>query len=93
MVFVEWVESSLQKYSMIVTLKNERGSLADVLKILAQYDINVISVQLGAPFSEQSNYCKMEIESTAKKSEELIEILEKKIKLVELVSTQDAYNK
>jgi len=93
MVFVEWVESSLQKYSMIVTLKNERGSLADVLKILAQYDINVISVQLGTPFSEQSNYCKMEIESTIKKSEELIEILEKKIKLVELVSTQDAYNK
>lgn len=93
MVFVEWVESSLQKYSMIVTLKNERGSLADVLKILAQYDINVVSVQLGAPFSEQSNYCKMEVESTAKKSEELIEILEKKIRLVELISTQDAYNK
>jgi len=93
MVYVEWVESSLQKYSMIVTLKNERGSLADVLKILAQYDINVISVQLGAPFSEQSSYCKMEIESTIKRSEELIEILEKKIKLVELVSTQDAYNK
>jgi RelA/SpoT family (p)ppGpp synthetase len=93
MVYVDWVEGNMQKYSLIVTLKNERGALADILKKLAEHDINVISIQLGAAFSEQSNYCKMEIESAAKTSEELIGALEKKIKLVELISMQDAYNK
>ncbi|MGM0624145.1 MAG: TGS domain-containing protein, partial [Campylobacterota bacterium] len=93
MVFVEWVESNLQKYSMIVMLKNEKGALASVLQELADYKINVISVQLGAAFSEESNFCKMEVESTHKNSEELTHVLENKIRLVELISKQDAYNK
>lgn len=93
MVYVDWIESNMQKYSLIVTLKNEKGSLADILKKLADNNINVISIQLGAAFSEQSNFCKMQIESTVKTSEELTSILENKIKLIELISTQDAYNK
>ena len=93
MVSVEWIENSMQKYSMIVTLKNEKGSLAQVLQILADIDINVISVVLGAPLSEQSNYCKIEAESAHKTSDELVEILDNKIRLVELISTKDAYNR
>jgi (p)ppGpp synthase/HD superfamily hydrolase len=84
----------MMKYSMIVSLKNEKGALAEILKKIAEMDINVLSVQLGVAYlSEQANYCKMEIESAHQSSEELKEVLEGKVRLIELISVKDAYNK
>ncbi|MGM0533575.1 MAG: RelA/SpoT family protein [Campylobacterota bacterium] len=93
MVFVQWTEDRLHKYNLIISLKNEKGSLAKVLQKIAEIDINVLSIQLGAAYSEQANFCEMKVESKYKSSDELREVLEHKIKLVELISAKDAYNK
>ncbi|MCF6201430.1 MAG: TGS domain-containing protein, partial [Hydrogenimonas sp.] len=90
MLFVEWSESKVQKYRLLVTLKDEKGALAKLLAYLAKIECNIISIKLGEGTS-QSNLCEVIFESRDHDQAHLKELLERKFKVLELVSKSDAY--
>ena len=90
MVFVEWSDDTLQRYRLLVTLKDEKGALASLLSFLAKIDTNIISLRLGDGTS-QSNVAEVILESREKDPTRLRELLERRHKVIELVSLSDAY--
>ena len=90
MVFVEWSDDTLQRYRLLVTLKDEKGALASLLSFLAKIDTNIISLRLGDGTS-QSNVAEVVLESREKDPTRLRELLERRHKVIELVSLSDAY--
>ncbi|WP_457592477.1 RelA/SpoT family protein [Hydrogenimonas sp.] len=90
MLFVEWSEGKMQRYRLLVTLKDEKGALAKLLAYLAKIECNIISIKLGEGTS-QSNLCEVIFESKDHDQTRLKELLERKFKVIELVSVTDAY--
>ena len=90
MLFVEWSEKRFSRYRILFSLKDEKGALAKLLGFLAKIDVNVISIKLGEG-TAQSNYCEMVVESKDADPARLRELLERRFKVIELVSLTDAY--
>jgi len=90
MLFVEWSESKLIRFRILVTLKDEKGALAKLLGFLAKIDTNVISIRLGEG-SAQSNLCELVVESKEYDRNRLKLLLERRFKVIEMVNLTDAY--
>jgi len=90
MLFVEWSESRLSRYRVIFSLKDEKGALARLLGFMAKIGVNVISMKLGEGLA-QSNYCEVLIESADANLTRLRTLLERRAKVIEMVSLSDAY--
>ena len=90
MLFVEWSESKLMRYRVLVTLKDEKGALAKLLGFLAKIDTNVISIKLGDGLA-QSNLCEVVIETKEHDQSRMKELLERRFKVIEMVNLTDAY--
>ncbi len=90
MLFAEWREGKMQRYRLLVILKDEKGALAKLLAYLAKIECNIISIKLGDGTS-QSNLCEVIFESKDHEQPHLKEILERRFKVIELVSVTDAY--
>ena len=90
MLYIEWSDSKMQGYRLLVTLKDEKGALAKFLSYLAKIDLNIISIKLGDG-SSVSNVCEVIFETKIHDQNRLKELLEKRFKLIELVSLTDAY--
>ncbi|WP_457596610.1 RelA/SpoT family protein [Hydrogenimonas sp.] len=90
MLFVEWSESRLKRYRILITLKDEKGALAKLLGFLAKIDSNVISIRLGDGLA-QSNLCELVIESGEQDQSRMRELLERRFKVIEMVDLTDAY--
>ncbi len=90
MLFVEWREDKLVRFRIIVTLKDEKGALAKLLGFLAKIDVNVISIRLGDG-TAQSNLCELVVETKEHDQKRLKLLLERRFKVIELVSLNDAY--
>jgi RelA/SpoT family (p)ppGpp synthetase len=93
MVYVAWRYSKSSRYQLIISLQNRQGILADLLQKLASLDLNVLSIELGIKSSESAEFCKIEVESKEDNAKRLKEKLNKKFKLVDIISLNDAYNK
>ena len=92
MLFVKWSNSSLPKYKLLVSLQNKKGALANLLQYLAKLDINVLSIELGHNI-ESSNICELYIETEINNVKILRKKLESKVKIIELVGSDDAYKR
>jgi len=90
MLYIEWSDSKMLGFRLLVTLKDEKGALAKFLLFLAKIDLNIISIKLGDR-STQSNVCEVIFETKSHEQNHLKELLEKKFKLIEFVSLTDAY--
>ncbi|WP_201353421.1 RelA/SpoT family protein [Hydrogenimonas urashimensis] len=90
MLFVEWSESKMMRYRILVTLKDEKGALAKLLAFLAKIDTNVISIKLGDGMA-QSNLCELVVESREYDRNRLKTLLERRFKVIEMVNLTDAY--
>jgi (p)ppGpp synthase/HD superfamily hydrolase len=93
MIWVDWKSLKSSKYRLIISLQNQKGVLADLLQKLSDLDLNVVSIELGINSSESAEYCQIEVESSEKSKSVLQERLSQKIKLIEIVNLDDAYNK
>jgi len=93
MIFAEWKGSKMAKYRLIVSLYNRKGALAEILSKLSMLDLNISSIELGIKSSESAEYCQIEIESMETKRNILEKNISDKIKLVDIISLDDAYNK
>ena len=93
MIFVSWVDKKSARYQLIISLQNRQGILAELLHKLANLDLNVLSIELGIKSSESAEFCKLEVETKEHNVKRLEEKLNKKFKLIEIISLNDAYNK
>ena len=93
MVFVTWVNEKSARYRLIISLQNRQGVLAELLHKLATLDLNVLSIELGIKSSESAEFCKLEVETKEQNAKKLEERLNKKLKLIEMISLNDAYKK
>ena len=91
MVFVRWEKENLYHYSSIVSMQNQKGALADFLTYLAKLEIDISSIELGKESSEHIKYCELGFESKESDINSLRAKIEKNIKVIHLIRTDDAY--
>ena len=91
MVFVSWAHQKLYKYSLIASLHNEKGALAEFLTYLVKLNIDIISIELGKESEEYTKFCELNFESKEDDINALRAKIESKIKVIHLIRTDDAY--
>ena len=91
MVFVRWEKKMIYNYKLIGSLHNTKGALAKFLTYLARLEIDISSIELGKDDSEYTKYCELEFTAKYDNINELRSKLDKKIKVIHLIRTDDAY--
>ncbi|ADN08787.1 RelA/SpoT family protein [Sulfurimonas autotrophica] len=91
MVFVRWKQEKIYRYKLIASLHNEKGALAEFLSFLVKLDVDINSIELGKDNSDYIKYCDLVFESKEADINSLRVKIESKIKVVNLVRTDDAY--
>ncbi len=91
MVFVKWAKHQLNKYKLIASLHNEKGALAEFLTFLVKLQIDIISIELGKDNNEYTKFCEISFETEEADINRLRAKIESKIKVINLVRTNDAY--
>jgi len=91
MLFVRWEKQNIYNYNMIVSLHSGKGTLAEFLNFLVKLNIDINSIELGKNKSESSRYCELGFESKEADINSLRARMERKIKVIHLIRTDDAY--
>ena len=91
MVFVRWESENIFHYKLIVSLQNKKGALAEFLTYLAKLDININSIEFSEGSEGYYRYCEILFESKEAELNELRGKIEQKIKVIQLIRTDDAY--
>lgn len=92
MVFVKWTREAPDRYKLIVSLENKKGSLASFLAYLAKMQINLVTIELGKAEDEgHADYFEMILELPDKNVSAVRENLKGRYRVIEFVSVNDAY--
>ncbi|MCF6340179.1 MAG: RelA/SpoT family protein [Sulfurimonas sp.] len=91
MVFVRWEKQNIYDYNMIVSLHSGMGTLAEFLNFLVKLKIDISLIELGKNKSESTRYCELGFESKEADINTLRAKIEQKIKVIQLIRTDDAY--
>ena len=91
MVFIKWAHTKLYNYKLIASLHNEKGALAEFLAYLARLNIDISTIELGKESEEYIKYCELEFEAKEGDINALRVKIETKIKVIDLIRTDDAY--
>ncbi len=91
MLFVRWEKQNIYHYNIIVSLHNEKGALANFLTYLVKLNIDISSVQLGKESGDYIRYCEIGFESNEADINTIRAKIERKIKVIHFIRTDDAY--
>ncbi|MDD3324109.1 MAG: RelA/SpoT family protein [Sulfurospirillaceae bacterium] len=92
MIFVKWTREAPDRYKLLVSLDNKKGSLASFLFYLAKMQINLVSIKIGSTEDEgHGDYFEMILELPDKNMESVKENLKNKYRVIDFVSVNDAY--
>jgi len=91
MVFIKWAKRKLYKYKLIASLHNEKGALAEFLTYLVKLDIDIHSIELGKNSGDYTKFCELEFETKEADINAFRAKIDSKIKVIDLVQTNDAY--
>ena len=92
MVFVKWTREAPDRYKLIVSLENKKGSLASFLLYLAKMEINLVTIELGKSDDEgHADYFEMILELPDKNINTVRDNLKNKYRVIQFVSVNDAY--
>ena len=91
MVFVKWSREAAERYRLIVSLENKRGSLATFLQYLAKMQINLVTIELGKSEEGHADYFEMILELPDKNVDLARKKLRARYKIVDFVSVKDVY--
>ena len=94
MIFVKWTKVAPDRYKIILSLENKRGSLAEFLTDLAKLKIDLVTINLADGGEEDSaEYFELVIQIVENvDSQKAMESLKNKYKIVEFSSLADAYS-
>ncbi|NPA81260.1 MAG: bifunctional (p)ppGpp synthetase/guanosine-3',5'-bis(diphosphate) 3'-pyrophosphohydrolase [Epsilonproteobacteria bacterium] len=93
MVFVEWSKKRPNRYKVIVSLENTKGSLASFLQFLAKFNINLVTIKLGESEEGLKSYFEMTLDFPEKDVEKIQDKIAAKYKVIEFSRVDDAYKK
>lgn len=91
MLFVKWEKQSIHNYNMIISLHSGKGTLAEFLNFLVKLNVDINLIELGKNKSESTRYCEIGFESKEADINTLRGKIESKIKVIQLIRTDDAY--
>ena len=91
MVFISWAHQKRYKYSLIASLHNEKGALAEFLTYLVKLNIDISSIELGKESENYTKFCELEFESKEADINALRAKIDSKIKVIHFIRTDDAY--
>jgi len=91
MLFVRWAKQNIYHYNIIVSMHNEKGALAKFLTYLTKLNIDISSVELGKENNEYIRYCEIGFESDEADINTIRAKIDKKIKVIHFIRTDDAY--
>ena len=91
MVFIKWAKRKIYRYKLIASLHNEKGALADFLSYLVKLDIDINSIELGKNSGDYTKFCELEFETKEADINAFRAKIDSKIKVIDLVQTNDAY--
>ncbi len=91
MVFVKWTNRHIYNYNLIASLHNEKGALANFLTFLVKLNIDINTIELGKERSEYTTYCELSFETKEADINTLRAKIESKIKVIQLIRSNDAY--
>lgn len=92
MIFVKWTREAPDRYKLIVSLENKKGSLASFLAYLAKMQINLVTIELGKGEDEgHADYFEMILELPDKNVNAVRDNLKGKYRVIEFISVNDAY--
>ncbi len=92
MTFVKWTKEAPDRYKLIVSLENKKGSLAAFLAYLAKMQINLVTIELGKAEDEgHADYFEMILELPDKNISAVRENLKGRYRVIQFVSVNDAY--
>lgn len=94
MIFVRWTKVAPDRYKIILSLENKRGSLAEFLTDLAKLKIDLVTINLADGGEEDSaEYFELVVQIVENvDSQKVMENLKNKYKIVEFSSLADAYS-
>ena len=94
MIFVKWTKVAPDRYKIILSLENKRGSLAEFLTDLAKLKIDLVTINLADGGEEDSaEYFELVVQIVENvDSQKVMESLKNKYKIVEFSSLADAYS-
>jgi len=91
-VFVKWTKEAPDRYKLLVSLENKKGSLASFLAYLAKMQINLVTIELGKSEDDtHADYFQMILELPDKNTDSIRENLKGKYRVIQFVSANDAY--
>lgn len=92
MTFVKWTREAPDRYKLIVSLENKKGSLATFLAYLAKMQVNLVTIELGKAEDEgHADYFEMILELPEKNINSVRDNLKGRYRVIEFVSANDAY--
>jgi GTP pyrophosphokinase len=91
MVFVKWTKDAPDKYKLLISLENKKGSLASFLLYLAKMQINLVTIELGNSEEGHADYFEMILELPDVLVDSIRKNLKSKYRVIEFVSVNDAY--
>ncbi len=91
MVFVGWAKSRSNKYKLIVSIENKRGSLALFLQFLAKMEINLLTIELSKSENALVDFFNLVVELPERNREKIKEKVMQKYNTIEFVPLEDAY--
>lgn len=92
MTYVRWSLDTLHRYRLIVSIENNRGSLASFLFYLARMEVDLVKIELGNSEEGELDYFELIIELNEKANPKQVKRkIKDKYKLIDFVSINDAY--
>lgn len=92
MMFAKWTREAPERYKLIVSLENKKGSLAAFLFYLAKMEINLVTIELGKADDEgHTDYFEMILELPDKNIDTVRDNLKNKYRIIQFVSVNDVY--
>lgn len=91
MLFVRWKQQNIYHYHLVVSMHNDKGALAEFLTFLAKLGADISSIELGKEKDEHIQLCEIEFQGIESDLNRLRARIERKIKIIQFIRTDDAY--
>lgn len=92
-IFVKWTRNAPRRYNIVLNLENRRGSLAEFLTYLSKLGANLASINLNQGSEVDGDFFTISIEIAEHlNANQIRDRLKERYKIVDFVSSNDAYN-
>ena len=93
MVFARWSKDKPDRYELLVSIENKKGSLASFLQYLAKIDVDLLRIKLEHNENAHTDYFELVVEIPKKNKSKLLKDLKHRYKIIEFAPLDDAYKK